>query len=363
MTASIDMAARLGAVRAPAAATLTGALEQLERAGTGVLLLMDDDDRLLGVLTDGDIRRAILAGRRLDDPALDIATRSPVVGAPDLDAAAVLALMDRGREFLLDHLPVVDGDGRVVGLHLRSDFVAAEPVPAAVVMAGGYGSRLRPLTDSTPKPMLPVGERPLLELTLERLSAAGIRDVSVTTHYLADRITDYFGDGHQLGVDLHYVEEDRPLGTAGSLREVGFDGRPVLVLNGDVLTAVSFTNLLAFHRAHRAEATVGVRRVEVPVPYGVVECDGTRVRELREKPRLSYLINAGVYLVEPTVRELIPPTGRFDMTDLLLSLLAAGRTVVSYPIVEYWIDIGQLADYERAQDDVRNARVQPCRSW
>jgi dTDP-glucose pyrophosphorylase len=358
----IDMAARLAAVRASPDATIAEALRQLETAGTGVLLLADETDRLLGVLTNGDIRRAILAGRSFDSPAREIATEAPVVAPAGLAPAEMLALMDRGREFLLDHLPVVDDAGCVTALHLRSDFVSA-PVTSAVVMAGGLGTRLRPLTDATPKPMLPMGERPLLEITLERLGAAGIRNVSVTTHYLGDRISSYFGDGHQLGVDLQYVDEPNPQGTAGGLRGVVSDDGPVLVLNGDLLTGVSFSDLVAFHRTNRADATVGVRRVDVPVPYGVVECDGTRVRALREKPRVSCLINAGVYLLEPNVRELIPPTGRYDMTDLIQALLAAGRTVVSFPIVEYWMDIGQMADYERAQDDVRNERVEPCRSW
>lgn len=358
----VDMAARLAAVRVSPDATVAEVLRQLEAAGTGVLLVTDEANHLLGVLTNGDIRRAILAGRGFDSPAREVATETPVVAPAGLSPADMLSLMDRGREFLLDHLPVVDEFGRVAALHLRSDFVSAR-LPAAVVMAGGFGTRLRPLTDATPKPMLPVGERPLLEITLERLGAAGIRNVSVTTHYLGDRISSYFGDGHQLGVDLHYVDEPNPQGTAGGLRGLVTDDGPVLVLNGDLLTGVSFSDLVAFHRTHRAAATIGVRRVDVPVPYGVIECDGTRVRALREKPRISCLINAGVYLLEPTVRDLIPPTGRYDMTDLIQALLAAGRTVVSFPIVEYWMDIGQIADYERAQDDVRNERVEPCRSW
>jgi len=254
------------------------------------------------------------------------------------------------------HLPLVTADGQVQGLLLRSDLTATlAPALWAVIMAGGIGSRLRPLTDSVPKPMLPVGDRPLLERTVERLRRAGIQEVRVTTHYLGDRITNHFGDGRAFGVHIEYLPEERPLGTAGALAKLRDIQSPLLVINGDILTGVDFQAMLAYHQEYRAAATVGVRQVELQVPYGVVECTGPQIRRLSEKPVEKLLVNAGIYLLEPSVLAFIPDNERFDMTDLIQRLLEEGRTVVSFPIVEYWIDIGQPADYERAQLDARVA--------
>ena len=200
-------------------ASITEAVARLERAGTGVLLLVEEDDRLWGILTDGDIRRAILGHVPFERPCRDIATRDPIVGPPGITAPEALHLLDHGREFVLDQLPLVTADRRVAGLILRSDLVSRERLGvSAVIMAGGYGKRLLPLTEQVPKPMLPVGDRPLLERTIEHLRDAGIHQVNVTTHYLSEQIRSHFGDGQAFGVDINYVTEDLPLGTAGGLR-------------------------------------------------------------------------------------------------------------------------------------------------
>lgn len=339
-------------------ASIAKAIAHLEQAATGMLLLCETDGRLYGVVTDGDIRRAILDNVPLTTDCGAIACRSPIVAPPDITPLEALELMDHGREFVINHLPLVDADGCVAALLLRSDLVRSEP-PAlsAVIMAGGFGTRLRPLTEHIPKPMLPVGDRPLLERTINRLRNAGIQRVHITTHYLADAIVEHFGNGQAFGVDVQYVAEDRPLGTAGALKLMQQQHEPVLVLNGDILTAVDVRDMLAHHRAHNADITIGVRQYDMQVPYGVVEGRGAQVSKLCEKPRLCFLVNAGIYLLEPSVYRYIPDDQRFDMTDLIQRLLDEGRTVVSFPIVEYWLDIGQHADYERAQEDVRLGRV------
>jgi dTDP-glucose pyrophosphorylase len=353
-----DPAERLARVLVSPEVPIDEALARLEYAETGVLLVTDEARRLVAVLTDGDIRRAVLAGLSLGEPCARVACSEPVVGPPALSPAEALRLMDRGREFPVDHLPLVDDAGVVRGLVLRRDLVREEPAPvAAVIMAGGLGTRLRPLTERTPKPMLPVGDRPLLELTIERLRAAGIRRINVTTHYLAERITEHFGDGARFGVDMHYVAEDEPLGTAGALRLVTPWTGPLLVVNGDVLTAVHYRDMLAYHREQRAEVTVGVRQYDMQVPYGVIESEGSLVTAIREKPVQRCLVNAGVYLVEASARELMPVAARCDMPDLIARLLDAGRRVACFPIVEYWLDIGRPADYEAAQHDIRTAKV------
>jgi dTDP-glucose pyrophosphorylase/CBS domain-containing protein len=329
---------------------ISAAVARLEHAETGILLLCREDGRLVGVLTDGDIRRAILSAEPFDRPCADIASRSPVTGPPDLTALEALRLMDQGTSFPVDHLPLVDAGGRAVGLLLRRDLVALAPSSvAAVIMAGGFGSRLKPLTDHVPKPMLPVGDKPLLELTIDRLRDAGIRRVSITTHHLAEQITHHFGNGDGFGIDVAYVAEEQPLGTAGALRLMADASVPVLVINGDILTRVDFRDMVAYHRQHRATATIGVTRHEVTVPYGVVESDGPRVRRMQEKPRLGFLVNAGIYILEPGVQRYIPAGCRFDMTQLIDCLLAAHEPVVMFPIVESWLDIGCPDDYQRAQ--------------
>ena len=258
----------------------------------------------------------------------------------------------------IDHLPVVDAEGKLMEFLLRRDLVSASPQGlTAVVMAGGYGTRLLPLTERVPKPMLLVGDRPLLERTIQQLRRSGIREVHLTTHYLPEAIKRYFGDGEAFGVKLEYSNEDHPLGTAGGLKQLKRASGPFVVINGDILTGVSFQDMLLFHRKHGAEMTVGVRKYQLDVPFGVVECDDVRVRELREKPSLTLFINAGIYLLEPSACDYIPVGERFDMTDLVKRLLDERRTVVSFPIFEYWQDVGRHEDYQQAQEDVRNGRI------
>lgn len=356
-------AARLPAVLLPPAATVREALQQMERAGLGVLLIADEDRRLAGMLTDGDLRRALLAGTDMGAPCVGFATTAPLVLGADATPREALALMDLGRPYVVDHLPVLTADGAVGGVVLRSDLVHAAPAGAgpacvpAVIMAGGFGTRLRPLTERTPKPMLPVGDRPLLEHTLVRLRDAGVRRVHVSTHYLADQIAAHFGDGSAFGVDVTYLHEGRPLGTAGALSGLADVDGPVLVLNGDVLTGVHFDDLLRFHREQEAELTVALRAYSFDVPYGVIDCDGARVRRVREKPSVALLVNAGIYVVERSARAAIPDDRRFDMTELIQRLLDEGRRVAGYPIVEYWLDVGRPDDYARAQADHHLARA------
>src|SRR5262245_34544881 len=258
-------------------ATVSQAIARLERAGTGALLLCDEGRKLRGLLTDGDVRRAILRGVNFDRPCSAIANLDPVVAHAGCAPSEALHLMDHAKQFVVNHLPIVDEAGRVIELLLRSDLVSeAQLGLSAVIMAGGFGTRLRPLTDNVPKSMLTVGDRPLLELTIERLRDAGIKRVNVTTHYLADAITGHFGDGSAFDVELRYVEEDQPLGTAGGLRLVDSLDETLLVINGDIVTQVDFRSMLTYHREHGADVTVGVRRYDFQVPYGVVDCDGPR---------------------------------------------------------------------------------------
>ena len=335
------------------------AIAQMDRGRTGIVLVVDGENRLLGTLTDGDVRRAILANTSLEEPVDLLLARKarsrfahPITAPEGADRATMLAILQRHS---ILHLPLVDQEQRVVGLVRLGDFVT-EPGPhlEAVIMAGGTGTRLRPLTEDLPKPMLPVGDRPLLELIIDQLRQAGIKQVHLTTHYKRDLIAQHFGDGASFGVDINYVEEERPQGTAGALSRLDGLTGPLLVINGDILTQVDFRALLDFHQEHQAELTVAVREYESSVPYGVVETDGVAVTAIREKPVTRHLINAGIYLLEPEVHKHIPPSQPYDMPDLINYLLSQGRRVVSFPIREYWLDIGQQEEYQQAQVDAAN---------
>lgn len=342
--------------------TIRQAIACIDRNETGLVLITDEERRLLGTISDGDIRRAVLAGDSLDTPVSELLARKaaspypePVTALVGTDRAALLQLM---QERVVRQVPLLDDDGRVAGMVTWDELLPDQVSPLqAVIMAGGFGTRLRPLTEDLPKPMLPVGDQPLMELIIKQLHHAGIRRVNVTTHYMPDKIIEHFGDGHDFGVELNYVTEEQPLGTAGALGLMQIPDEPLLVINGDILTRMDFRAMLNYHHEHRADLTVGVRKYDLRVPYGVIECEGPRVRQVREKPQLRFFVNAGIYLLEPAVHRYIPHSQRFDMTDLIQRLIEEGRPVVSFPIVEYWLDIGQPADYEQAQEDLRNGKI------
>jgi dTDP-glucose pyrophosphorylase len=330
------------------------AMLRIDRNAKGIVVAVDGDGRLLGTITDGDIRRAILRGVDVDAACALLLEGhgAPVTAPAGSDDVHLLEMMTTTG---VRQVPIVDGGGHVVDVVVMNDILTDRELPVrAVVMAGGFGRRLGQLTESTPKPMLPVGDRPLLEQIIENFRQAGIRNVNVTTHFQSHVISDHFGDGARFGVNINYVREDRPLGTAGALGLIDETGEPILVINGDIVTRVDFHAMLEFHREHEADMTVAVRQCEFHVPYGVIECDGPNVTAITEKPAIRKLVNAGIYLLNPDVPRLIPnvPNGqRYDMPDLITALLAAGRRVVSFPVTEYWLDIGQLADYERARED------------
>ena len=334
------------------------AIARINANGQGIVLVVDEEGRLLDTVNDGDIRRAVLAGLDLDSPVTVLKARkaasphpTPLTAPEGTDKASLLKLMQQAG---LRQIPLLDKEDRVVGLVTIRDLLAAKELDLqAVVMAGGAGKRLRPLTEKTPKPMLSVGGKPLLEQVIQRLAGAGVKRISLTTHYKAEVIEDHFGDGSRFGVDIRYLNEESPLGTAGALSLLPAASEPLLVINGDILTEVDFGAMLDFHHDNRAEMTVGVRDYELKVPFGVIETDGARVIGLSEKPVIRHFINAGVYLLNPEVCQLVPNGQRFDMTDLIDHLLELGRRVVSFPIIEYWLDIGQQTDYEQAQLDIK----------
>lgn len=339
-------------------ATVRDAMASIDASRVGIALVTTPDRRLLGTVTDGDIRRAMLADLDLDssvevllEAQQELHEPRPLpltapVGTPSVE---LLALM---RHYDVRHIPLLRGDGEVSELALLDELIEVEgPSLRAVVMAGGFGKRLGPLTAETPKPMLPVGDRPLLERIIEQLRDAGIRHVNLTTHYRADAIAQHFGDGSKFGVELEYVSEEQPLGTAGALGLVEYH-EPILIMNGDLLTTVDFRAMHRFHDEHEADMTVAVRRYELRLPYGLVELGDVDVSAVTEKPLVRGFANAGIYLLDPEVAKGLIPTGEpLEMPELIRRLIERGRRVVAFPLREYWLDIGQIADYEQAAKD------------
>ena len=330
-------------------------MEQMNVTRVGIALVVVEDNVLVGTVTDGDLRRAMLASVDFDGSVQQLldrkslaGTSDPVVAQVGISHADLLAML---QESCVSHLPIVDVKMRVVGLATRSEFLPDPTVKTqAVIMAGGFGTRLQPLCDEIPKPMLPVGERPLMELIIERLRDSGIKQVNVSTHYKREKIMSHFGNGGDFGVEISYVEEDSPLGTAGAIGLMKTPEETLLVMNGDILTHVDFRAMSFFHQEHKADFTVAVRAYDVEVPYGVIECEDIWAFALTEKPKQTHFINAGIYLLEPAVHQYIPKGRHFDMTDLIQCLITNKKRVATFPIQEYWVDIGQHADYARAKE-------------
>ena len=330
--------------------TLRRVIETIDRAELQLALVVDEERRLLGVVTDGDVRRALLRGVALEDPARAVMNPKPLTVPEGTPAAAVEALMKRTS---LRRIPVVDARSRVLGLAVpQAEAPLTENDVPVVIMAGGLGTRLAELTRDRPKPLLPVGPKPILETMVERLVLQGFNRIYITVNYKADMIEEYFGDGSRYHARISYVREHQRLGTAGALQYVEpVPGRPLLVMNGDILTTIDFRKLVDFHVESGAAATMAVSYHDVQVPYGVVETSGQRVVSLVEKPVYRYFVNAGIYVLEPECRQYLEPETYTDMTTLYERLLGDGRPVASFPIHEYWQDVGRPADYARANEE------------
>ena len=338
--------------------TMLEVMQRINDTAQGISLVVDSEGRLMDTVTDGDLRRAVLAGTDLHRPISKLRSEPhrPLT-MPVSTPRAELARMLSGTK--LRHIPLVDDCERVVDMVQTSDFLTDPSIGlgvSAVVMAGGYGARLRPLTNEIPKPMLPLGDKPVVERTIDSLRRYGIQQVYVATHYKAEAFSNYFGDGRAFGVQIDYLEEEEPLGTAGVLAALPQGDEPLLVINGDIITDVSYEAMLRFHKESEAEMTVGVRQYEFSVPYGVMEMEGTNIRGLREKPTHHFFVNAGVYLLERSAAQHVPSGCSFDMPQLIESLVSLNKKVIGFPISEYWLDIGRMSDYEKARSDSEAGR-------
>lgn len=315
------------------------------------IALVHRDHRLIGTVTDGDVRRGLLRGVTTTDPVARVMNPRPVTAPGDISEQEAARMM-RQRSIL--QLPLVDRDGRIVGLRsiASADNVANAAETTVVIMAGGRGTRLKPITEEIPKPMVEVGGRPILATIVERFVSQDFKRILISVNYKRDIIEEHFGDGARFGAQIGYLREDRPMGTAGALgllpREIK---NPIIIMNGDLLARINFHHLLKFHQEQSASATMGVFEYKHTVPYGVVQFEDQFFHGIVEKPMHRYFVNAGIYVLDPSTLGLIPADQPLDMPDLFEQIKTAGRRPAVFPLREYWIDVGRVEDLHQARDD------------
>jgi dTDP-glucose pyrophosphorylase len=322
----------------------------IDKGALQIALVVDEHGRLLGTVTDGDVRRGLLKGVGLSAAIKEIMNPNPVTATVHEPRDTVLAIMKLKR---IHHMPILDDQGRVVSIETLDQLIQSrEHDNWVVLMAGGLGTRLRPLTDNCPKPLLRVGNKPLLETIIASFADHGFRKFYICVNYKAEMIEQYFGDGSRFGVEIRYVREEQRMGTAGALTLIeDRPAQPLIVMNGDLLTKVNFQQLLEFHLHHRAQATMCVREYVYQIPYGVVNIQKNRLIGIQEKPQQSCFVNAGIYVIEPEVIDLIPKGTHYDMPDVFTKLISLNCETAVFPIREYWLDIGRMDDFNRANGE------------
>ena len=331
--------------------TLQEAIRSLNESAVQIALVVSAERSLVGTITDGDIRRGLLRGLELNSPIETIVQRDPLVVSPQMARDMVLQLMKMNK---IHQLPIVDANRMVLGLHLWDELLIPERrANSVVIMAGGLGSRLRPHTQTCPKPLLPVAGKPMLEHIIERAKAEGFRHIVLAVHYLGHMIEEYFGDGSRWQVEIEYLREESPLGTAGAIGLLQPRPQsPIIVSNGDVLTDIRYGELLEFHSRHGAAATMAVRVHEWQHPFGVVHTKGVDIVGFEEKPISRSHINAGIYVLDPTALEALIPGEQCDMPTLFGRLQQRSLRTIVYPMHEPWLDVGRPDDYTSAQSAV-----------
>jgi len=331
--------------------TLIEAINILHEGGCRIALVVDQELKLLGTVTDGDIRRALIDSVPMDSLVTLIMNKQPLIASSDMQEKEVLSLMD-SKDLL--HMPILDEHGILCDLvtlqQLHKKSVYDNPV---FIMAGGFGTRLHPLTKEMPKPLLKVGDKPILDTIIERFIDFGFSNFYISTHYMPEKIKNNFANKDLIGINIEFIHEDEPLGTAGSLGLLPkkISKLPIIIMNGDLLTKVDFGRLLDFHKENKAEATMCVREYDLQVPYGVVRTEDHKIIEIKEKPVHKFFVNAGIYVVNHSLIQNIDSNTNLDMTDFLESKLDTNK-VNAFPIHEYWLDIGQIDEYDKANHDI-----------
>jgi dTDP-glucose pyrophosphorylase len=327
-------------------------MEVIDRNKEGIALIVNAMGQLIGTVTDGDIRRFIIAGKSLDEPVRNMMWKNPVTALVGTSEKELIELM---KKHSIRHIPLLDEQRRPQNLVSLRDILFEEDTGhTAVIMAGGEGRRLRPITENVPKPMIEVAGRPILETIVRQLVKANIKKIYISINYMSESIENYFKDGTEFGVKIAYLKEERKLGTAGALTLLPeIPPKPFLVVNGDVITKTDFAHLIDFHREHRCVMTVAGVQYRFNIPYGVLNTAGHYLLGIEEKPQQKFLCNAGIYLINPEVCNFIPYNVEVDMTDIIDNLVKKGLPIATFPIFEYWLDIGKMEDLKKAQNELK----------
>ena len=333
-------------------ATIKEALGIIDSGAMQIALVVDDNDKLLGTLTDGDIRRGILMGLDLDSSIETIVFKEPAVAKISSTKEEILKIALSKK---LHQIPIVDDNGIVLDLKEIEELVEPKiKTNRVILMVGGLGTRLRPLTQDMPKPMLKVGNKPILQTIVEKFAEYGFVNITMCVNFNASIIRDYFGDGKEFGVNIDYVLEQKRMGTAGALSLLKErPSEPFFVMNGDLLTNVNFEHIFNYHMLNKATATMCVREYDYEVPYGVVKMNDNKIIEIAEKPVQKFFVSAGIYMLSPEILDLIPKNEFYDMPALFEKLIKLSKNVISFPIREYWLDIGRMEEYQRANEEYK----------
>ncbi len=317
------------------------------------IALVVKGNKLLGTISDGDIRRALLKNTSLDDSIENVYNENPIVANINDSREEIINICSSKK---IHQIPIVDNGGNLIGLEILDELISSERKENRVVlMVGGLGTRLRPLTEETPKPMLHVGGKPILQTIVEKFVSYGFVNITMCVGYKSQIIRDFFGDGHKYGANIDYIFEEKRMGTAGALSLLQKrPDKPFFVMNGDLLTNVNFEHLLEFHLSNKATATMCVREYDFQVPYGVVHVDNGKILSIEEKPIHRFFVSAGIYMLEPECIDLLPNNDYYDMPTLFEELISIEKKTVSFPLREYWLDIGRLEEYERANREYHN---------
>ncbi|MEW5819440.1 MAG: nucleotidyltransferase family protein [Cyanobacteriota bacterium] len=328
-------------------ATVRDTLEAIDRGVMGIALVVDDDYHLIGTITDGDIRRALIKGGSISDNIAPIMNINPIKAHIGKSNYELISIMNSKT---ITQIPIIDDNGKLVDVKNLSELLISNKKDnKLVIMAGGLGTRLRPFTNTTPKPLLPIGNKPILETIIEHAKFHGLVDIIISINYLSESIENYLGDGSKIGVKIKYLHEKDSLGTAGALSLIEDKiTEDIIVINGDILTRTNFDKMLEFHKNNNNTLTVGTRPYKTQIPYGIIKHSNDIIESIEEKPVLKYTINAGIYILSPHAFKFIPEKQFFHMTHLMEKLIENKMRVGNFPIEDYWLDIGKINDYYRA---------------
>ena len=336
----------------PPTTTILETLKVIDDAAVEIALVVDSEKHLLGTVTDGDIRRGLIKGSKLDEPIDKLMNSKPITAQLNTSDDELLFLMTNKS---IKHLPLIDKDFKVIRLVLLKDLIKGKKRPnLAVIMAGGLGTRLGELTKETPKPLLPIAGKPLISLIAEQLCSHGIEQIFISINYKGSKIKDWFKNNPILGSNISFLEEKEFLGTAGALSLLPtIPSEPFVVINGDIISPINYGSLLEFHNANHNSMTLCTREYSFQVPYGVLQINGSKLLSIEEKPSQNIFINAGIYVLSPELLSYIPKNKRYDMPELINTALNKGKNISCYPVSDFWLDIGTPKDYLKANEELK----------